>query len=527
MSAFARFTAFSIWLAAFSVAASNTTAQTNTGEIEGTVRDILGGAVPGAAVAVTHAASGLKLERVSDQNGHFLVSELPVGDYVISVERNGFKPVTQSGIHLNVGQRLTIPIVLSIGTMTDAITVNASLGLLNTANAEISEIVDHRQVVQLPLNGRQFMQLAQLTDGVAIPPGGTRGAALGQAGSLPAVYGQRSGHNIYLLDGVKVTDEYFNNLVVSPSIDAIQEFKIQKTMYPAEFGGKASALINVVTKSGGNAFHGGALAFGRSDKLDARNYFDDPTKPVPPLRTASIRREPRRPDRPRSDLLLLQLRGATDRTIGDTDLLGADGRASSGRLLGPGDPLRSGHADGRRLRAVCRQQDPLGPARSGRRGAPSACAAPQRAPDSSRIFLPSGLRSIRWIRPASGSIIGWPTRTCCMGGSPLTTSATSSRSGPASLNETLVPGFGRIVSTRSNNLALGYTHSFGPRLLNEIRFGYLERGRWAGESEPGRELRRGVGPAGRDHGSARHGVSAGVVRRPVQHHRRSNLVRVA
>ncbi len=83
---------------------------------------------------------------------------------------------------------------------------------------------------------------------MTIAPGGTRGAALGQAGPLPNVYGQRGGHNIYLIDGVKVTDELFNNLVISPSVDAIQEFKIQKTMYPAEFGGKASALINVVTK---------------------------------------------------------------------------------------------------------------------------------------------------------------------------------------------------------------------------------------------------------------------------------------
>src|SRR6202011_1091060 len=135
-------------------------------------------------------------------------------------------------------------------------------------------------VEQMPLNGRQFIQLAQLTDGMTIPPGGTRGAALGQAGPLPNVYGQRSGHNIYLIDGVKVTDEYLNNLVVSPSVDAIQEFKIQKTMYPAEFGGKASALINVVTKSGGNSFHGSVLEFVRNEKFDAHNYFDDPATPI-------------------------------------------------------------------------------------------------------------------------------------------------------------------------------------------------------------------------------------------------------
>src|SRR5579864_1944830 len=109
--------------------------------------------------------------------------------------------------------------------------------------------------------------MAQLTDGVVTAPGGTRGAALEQAGALPSVLGQRSGHNIYLLDGVKVTDEYFNNLVISPSIDSIQEFKIQKTLYPPEFGGKASALINVVTKSGANAFHGGALEFLRNNAL--------------------------------------------------------------------------------------------------------------------------------------------------------------------------------------------------------------------------------------------------------------------
>ena len=111
---------------------------------------------------------------------------------------------------------------------------------------------------------------------MTIPPGGTRGAALGQAGPLPNVYGQRGGHNIYLIDGVKVTDEYFNNLVISPSVDAIQEFKIQKTMYPAEFGGKASALVNVVTKSGANAFHGSALFFGRQRDVRQPNYFDDP-----------------------------------------------------------------------------------------------------------------------------------------------------------------------------------------------------------------------------------------------------------
>jgi hypothetical protein len=271
MNARTRFAACVICLVAFSLHAQGAPAQTNTGDIDGTVHDALGGAVPGAALTITHVRSGLIRERVSDAAGRFLFSELPVGEYALTVELAGFKKVTERTIRLNVGQRLTVPIVLQVGAVTEAITVSAVAGLLNTANAERGDVIDNRQVVQLPLNGRQFLQLAQLTDGIAIPPGGTRGAALGQAGSLPAVYGQRSGHNIYLLDGVKVTDEFFNNLVVSPSIDAIQEFKIQKTMYPAEFGGKASALINVVTKSGSNAFRGSTLEFFRSDRFDGRN----------------------------------------------------------------------------------------------------------------------------------------------------------------------------------------------------------------------------------------------------------------
>ena len=101
---------------------------------------------------------------------------------------------------------------------------------------------------------------------------------------MPNVGGQRSGHNIYLLDGAKVTDELFNNLVINPSVDSIQEFEIQKSMYPAEFGGKVSALIMVATKAGGNAMHGSLFEFHRNDIFDAHNYFDSKEAPVPPLR---------------------------------------------------------------------------------------------------------------------------------------------------------------------------------------------------------------------------------------------------
>ena len=186
--------------------------------MQGTVRDPLGGVLPGAAVTIVHLSSGLRIERVSDENGRFFVSSLPVGEYAITVVLEGFAPITESGLILRVGQRLDVTFTLPIGSRSENVTVSAVTPMLQTANAEVSDVIDNRQVVQLPLNGRQFLQLAQLSDGVVVPPGGTRGAALEQAGALPAVLGQRSGHNIYLLDGVKVTDEFFNNLFVSPHL---------------------------------------------------------------------------------------------------------------------------------------------------------------------------------------------------------------------------------------------------------------------------------------------------------------------
>ncbi|MEQ1731734.1 MAG: carboxypeptidase-like regulatory domain-containing protein, partial [Vicinamibacterales bacterium] len=268
-----------IIVGALAFAPRTSSAQYNTAEISGVVRDVQGGALPGARVSATNGATRFTVERVSDGAGRFFLPALPVGVYTLATELAGFRQFSERGLTLGVGARIDLVVTLQLGQLTDTVTVTANPPLLRTANAELAEVIDNRQVEQLPLNGRQFIQLAQLTDGVTIPPGGTRGAALGQAGPLPNVYGQRGGHNIYLLDGVKVTDELFNNLVVSPSVDAIQEFKISKTMYPAEFGGKASALINVVTKSGSNRVHGSGLEFLRDERFDSHNFFADPARP--------------------------------------------------------------------------------------------------------------------------------------------------------------------------------------------------------------------------------------------------------
>jgi hypothetical protein len=471
----ARLTACLIGLAAIAFSAQGGAAQTNTGEIEGTVHDVLGGAVPGASVTITQRITGLARDRVSDSAGRFLFSELPVGEYVLSVELAGFRKITEAGIHLNVGQRLTVPIVLEVGGISDAITVTAAPGLLNTVNAERGDVIDNRQVVQLPLNGRQFLQLAQLTDGVVSPPGGTRGGALGQAGSLPAVYGQRSGHNIYLLDGVKVTDEFFNNLVVSPSIDAIQEFKIQKTMYPAEFGGKASALINVVTKSGSNAFRGSGLEFFRNDRFDARNYFDDPSKPVPPLTQHQFGVNVGGPILPNRSFFFFSYEGQRiNRSVTQTFSVPTSrwrrgDFAEQAPLCDPltrtvdgCTPLDGNHIPGSRI-------DPVAAALLAQVPNPTSDGLVQNLLAVEKEINPMDQVTVRLDHRFAGddSLYGRFTLYKVSDQQPF---------GTSSVNEALVPGFGRSVSTRGKSLALGYTRALTDRILNETRFGYLSAG---------------------------------------------------
>src|SRR6266540_1240926 len=167
-------------------------AQTNTGEISGVVVDVQGGVLPGAAVVAEHLASGVRAEVTADDRGRFFLLSLRPGAYNVSAELSGFKRAIRPGLVVQLGQKIQLDFQLEIGGLTEDVTVSGAAPLVHTANAEISQVVTNEQVVQLPLNGRQFLQLALLTDNVVLPPGGTRGAALQQAGSLFNAAGQRS-----------------------------------------------------------------------------------------------------------------------------------------------------------------------------------------------------------------------------------------------------------------------------------------------------------------------------------------------
>src|SRR5215467_868766 len=256
----------------------------NTAELRGTVVDQTGAVLPSVSMTLTQKNSNQERRQFTDSSGSYVFASLGNGDYSLRAEFSGFKSQVRDGITLQVGQRSQVDLSLEVGAIDEKVTVTEDLSLMRTANAEISEVISNQRLADLPLNGRQFVQLTLLSDNVYLTPVGTRGAALAQTGRQVVIAGQRVGHNLYTLDGVSITDQYFNNLVISPSMEALQEFKIEKSIYSAEFGGKASANVNAVTKAGSNNFHGTVLEFLRNDVFDTRNYFDPRDKAKPPLR---------------------------------------------------------------------------------------------------------------------------------------------------------------------------------------------------------------------------------------------------
>src|SRR5262245_5858879 len=230
------------WLAAVLVA-GGMWAQSTAAEIVGSIESQDGASLPGVLLTITHQSSGQERTVTADRNGNYVVASLPLGAYRIKAELPNFKTQIRDGVVLRVAEQVRVDLVLQVGDVQDEITVTEFAPLLKAANAEVGEVIANQRIIALPLNGRRFTDLLLLSDNLVAEPRGTRGAALGQTGPTVAVAGQRGGHNMYFLDGVSVTDQYFNNLTVSPSIDSIQEFNIQKLIYVAEYGGKDSAII--------------------------------------------------------------------------------------------------------------------------------------------------------------------------------------------------------------------------------------------------------------------------------------------
>jgi hypothetical protein len=245
------------------------------GEITGRITDSTGAAVPQANVTITNVSTNGVRQTASNETGDYSFPSLPPGIYNMRVERQGFKAEATQNIEVQVQQTVRLDFSLQVGQISESIEVQASAAQLQAENATVGTVIENKRIVEMPLNGRNYLQLVSMAANVT-----TLSSSAGQAGARQggdranqsiSVAGQRIMFDYFTLDGVNNTDPNFNTYVVLPSIDALQEFKVQTGVYPAEFGHNATQ-INVLTKSGGNQYHGAAFEFLRNDHLDAKPY---------------------------------------------------------------------------------------------------------------------------------------------------------------------------------------------------------------------------------------------------------------
>jgi hypothetical protein len=250
-------------------------AQTIFGRISGTVTDSSDAVVPGATVTVTNSATNLVRTTTTDEGGFYTVTNLPVGSYTVSVEKAGFKKSNTTDNTLAADTRLTVNVTLEAGAISETVDVTTAAGeTVNTTSGEVARVVDKRQVQNLALNGRNYMQLVTLIPGAAILDEDQLALTTSLSISQAAINGNRPNYNSLSVDGGSNMDSGSNNSQINNvGIDFIQEVKIQTSNFSAEYGRNAGASINVVTRGGGNDYHGSVFEFLRNDKLDARSFF--------------------------------------------------------------------------------------------------------------------------------------------------------------------------------------------------------------------------------------------------------------
>jgi hypothetical protein len=251
-------------------------AQKVSGTIRGAVTDPSGAFLPSADVTVRNVGTGATRSMMTNQQGEYVFPELTPGFYEVRVKHAGFKESVSRGLELHVASTAEANLKMQLGGVEEQVTVEASAVQVETSTGTVGNVVDGNQVRELPLNGRSFTQLTQLMPGVSPQAAfNTKNKGL-LAGVDFSVNGNSTTGNIFTVDGVNNNDVGSNRtILVYPSIDAIQEFKILRNSYGPEYGQAMGAVVNIVTRGGGNKFHGGAFYFGRNDALNATDYFNN------------------------------------------------------------------------------------------------------------------------------------------------------------------------------------------------------------------------------------------------------------
>ncbi len=257
-------------------------AQQSTARLLGVVQDQTGGVVVGATVKAANTATGQERSVLTDQAGEYSIPLLPIGEYRLTAEASGFKTATISGLVLQVNQEARVDVTLQVGATAETISVEASAPLLSTDTSSVGQVIENKSIVNMPLNGRAFWQLAQLTPGVVFTPGGNDITAGGQGIRATRIGLRISGSSRlaggWFLDGFDITEYELGATSITPSTDALEEFKVQSGGMGAEYA--LPSVINAALKSGTNSFHGSFYEFLRNEKLEARNFFANNKTPL-------------------------------------------------------------------------------------------------------------------------------------------------------------------------------------------------------------------------------------------------------
>jgi hypothetical protein len=252
-----------------------------TGAISGTVRDSSGGAVAHATVQATESTTNFSRSAMSETNGEFRLLALPPGQYKLTATAPGFDTFVTTGIEVKINDQLRVDVSLRVGTLKESVTVEANTVQVETDSTQLGQVVGTKEILSLPLNGRSFLDLLGLQAGVAPATSGSIQQDRPVSGILSAgnvsVNGQRETANAFLVNGGDVSEGRNEGAGLIPNLDSIQEFRLITNGFDAEYGKYSGSVMNAITKSGSNGFHGDAFEFLRNDDFDARNFFD-PTK---------------------------------------------------------------------------------------------------------------------------------------------------------------------------------------------------------------------------------------------------------
>jgi len=258
-------------------------AQTDQGAITGVVQDSTGAVITNADVTATNVDTGLALQTKSNSSGVFVFSPLKIGNYTVSASSKGFQTVSHENLHLDIQQRLNVTFTLQPGDVTETVRVDSEAPVLQTQDAAVRQVISTKEINDTPLNGRNWVYIAQLTNGVAPPFGNTRGSGSGDF----VANGQRAEQNNFILDGVDNNTNLVDFLngssyIMRPPPDALSEFSLQTSNFSSEFGHSAGAVLQANLKSGTNQIHGDLWEYFRNTNLDAINWNAGLNAVVPP-----------------------------------------------------------------------------------------------------------------------------------------------------------------------------------------------------------------------------------------------------